>query len=120
MANSGSMTRNAATAETLRDNQARIEELETIVAHLQEMLENRSVSSTLRRESSDDPSQLDPNLDVPDAKVRHPDEFTGKSADYASFMAQCSLVFAARPRMYAKDEHKVLFVISQLRGTPLS
>ena len=34
-------------------------------------------------------------------------------------MAQCSLVFAARPRAYKTDERKVLQVIARLRGVPL-
>ena len=97
-------TAQAATAEALRQNQEHIEEFETIVWKLQETIRNglRIVFfecgeslSTLITLSLDDMS---------DAKVRLLNPFTGKSSEYAPFMVQCSLVFAARSRAYAMDE----------------
>ena len=126
MATPGAATRQKTTAETLRDYQERIEQLENLVADLQEMFDNQSAE--LRAESpradyfrnppppSDDESDSE---DLPDAKVTLLDLFHGKSSEYESFMAQCSLVFAARPRAYKTDECKVLQVIARLRGVPL-
>lgn len=118
MATPGAATRQATTAETLRENQARIEELEALVAELRDQMQMgpRGVSPGSSSISSSSHTLQEP----PDAKVNFPDEFEGKSAEYENFMAQCHLVFAARPREYHSDERKVLLVVSLLRGTPLS
>jgi len=56
---------------------------------------------------------------LPDADVQIPEPFSGKSVEYESFMAKCLLVFTVRPRTYATDERKVLFVVALLKDQPL-
>ena len=51
-------------------------------------------------------------------KVNKPAEFSGKLSEYSTFISQCLLIFSMCPISYAKDEQKVLFVISYLAGTP--
>ena len=98
----------AATAEALRQNQERIEELETIVQELQETIRNGPRIVPSERGESPPASiamtSMSTAFDIPDAKVQLPDPFTGKSSEYAAFMAQCNLVFAARPREYSTNE----------------
>ena len=53
-------------------------------------------------------------------KVNKPSEFSGKLSEYSTFISQCLLIFSMCPISYAKDEQKVLFVISYLAGTPRS
>jgi len=51
-------------------------------------------------------------------KVNKPAEFSGKLSEYSTFISQCLLIFSMCPISYAKDEQKVLFVITYLAGTP--
>ena len=105
MATPGTATRQKTTAETLCENQDRIAELEAVVTRLEEAIENEPRFPILDREESLTPSNLHHDLpDMPNAKVRLPNLFTGKLSEYAPFMAQCSLVFAAHPCAYAMDE----------------
>jgi len=62
-------------------------------------------------------AQPDPSRDPRPPKTS---VFTGKVSEFRNFLAQCSLTFALCPNTYAKDEQKVLFVIGNLRGTPLT
>jgi hypothetical protein len=55
-----------------------------------------------------------------DPKVALPDPFTGKVAEFQNFIAQCTLTLTLCPKTYPEDEDRVLFVISCLRGTPLT
>jgi Ty3 transposon capsid-like protein len=55
-----------------------------------------------------------------DPKVAPPDPFTGKVAEFQNFIAQCTLTLTLCPKTYSRDEDRVLFVISRLRGTPLT
>ena len=51
-------------------------------------------------------------------KVNKPAEFDGKISEYGTFISQCLLIFSMCPISYAKDEQKVLFVISYLSSAP--
>jgi len=114
-------TRQTATAEALRQNQERFDDLEALVRQLQDTIQNGPRRPVSEREESPPSVSSTFNVpDIPDTKVPLPDPFSGKSAEYASFMAQCTLLFSARPREYVKDERKILLVISRLRGAPLS
>ena len=53
-------------------------------------------------------------------RVNKPAEFGGKLSEYSTFISQCLLTFSMCPITYAKDDQKVLFVISYLVGTPRS
>jgi hypothetical protein len=55
-----------------------------------------------------------------DPKVEPPDVFTGKVSEFRNFIAQCTLTLTLCPNTYPDDEDRVLFVISRLRGTPLT
>lgn len=113
--------RQATTAETLRQNQERIEELKTLIHKLWEAIRNGLWVLTSERGESPLTSAFSSEVpDILDTKVLLPDLFTGNSAEYRSFIAQCSLVFAACLREYIKDEREILFVISRLGGPPFS
>ena len=49
-----------------------------------------------------------------------PDTFTGKVTEFQNFIMQCTLSLTLCPITYLEDEDRVLFVISCLRGTPLT
>src|SRR5437667_6051510 len=55
-----------------------------------------------------------------DPKIALPDAFTGRVAEFQNFIAQCTLTLTLCPNTYPTDEDQVLFVISRLRGTPLT
>ena len=55
-----------------------------------------------------------------DPKIALPDAFTGRVAEFQNFIAQCTLTLTLCPNTYPTDEDRVLFVISCLRGTPLT
>ena len=55
-----------------------------------------------------------------DPKIPQPPEFSGKVSEFRNFMAQCSLTFHMCPNTYVKDEQKILFVVSLLRGPALT
>jgi hypothetical protein len=55
-----------------------------------------------------------------DPKVTPPKLFSGKVSDFQNFIAQCTLHFTLCTRTYITDEQKVLFVISNLEGEPLT
>ena len=55
-----------------------------------------------------------------DPKIEPPDVFTGKVSEFRNFIAQCTLTLTLCPNTYPEDEDQVLFVISRLRGTPLT
>ena len=49
-------------------------------------------------------------------KVNKPPEFYDKLSEYETFISQCTLTFTLCPHTYHRDEQKVLFVVSYLRG----
>jgi hypothetical protein len=54
-----------------------------------------------------------------DLKIDSPPEFTGKTAEYDSFIGQCEFYFMNKPVTFGgNDVNKVNFVISRLRGNP--
>ena len=55
-----------------------------------------------------------------DPKVTPPDLFYGKTSEFQNFVTQCSLTLTMCPNTYNSNQKRVLFVISNLRGTPLS
>jgi len=55
-----------------------------------------------------------------DPKIAPPETFNGKPAEFDSFMTQCTLHITLRTNMYRTDEQRVLFIISYLRGEPLT
>lgn len=55
-----------------------------------------------------------------DPKVTPPDLFYGKISEFQNFVAQCTLVLTMCPNTYNTNKKRVFFVISNLRGTPLS
>jgi hypothetical protein len=118
MSTPGAVSRQTAAAEAIRQAQERIEALEALVAQLQDR-QNNPAELPESRESSTS-ATANPNSDIPDAKVKLPEPFTGKSSEYESFMAQCNLLFAACPKQYCDNERKVLLVLSLLRGTAFS
>ena len=67
--------------------------------------------------SSEDP---DPAPAKRDPKVASPEMFSGNVADFQNFLAQCTLVLTVSPNTYSTDEQRVLFVISHLKGEPLT
>jgi hypothetical protein len=77
--------------------------------------ESRHNDSSHRQESP--PPFNYPRLDP---KVPKPPEFSGKVSEFRNFMSQCTLTFTMCPNTYVTDEHKVLFIISLLRGNALT
>ena len=55
-----------------------------------------------------------------DPKVTSPKLFSGKVSEFQNFIAQCMLHFTLCTHTYVTDEQKVLFVISNLEGEPLT
>ena len=53
---------------------------------------------------------------IREPKVNKSPEFHGKLSEYETFISQCTLTFTLCPHTYRKDEQKVLFVVSYLRG----
>ena len=91
-----------------------------IIQKLQETICNGPHIAPFERGKSFSTS-ITPSLDdMPNAmKVRLSNLFTEKSSEYASFIAQYSLIFSACSRAYAINECKVLFIISFLSKTSL-
>lgn len=55
-----------------------------------------------------------------DPRVAAPETFTGKVSEYQNFIAQCTLVLTVCPNTYTTEEQRVFFVISHLKGEPLT
>ena len=55
-----------------------------------------------------------------DPKVTPPDLFYGKISEFQNFVTQCTLILTMCPNTYNTNKKRVFFVISNLRGTPLS
>jgi len=55
-----------------------------------------------------------------DPKITPPDLFYGKISEFQNFLAQCTLTLTLCPISYNSDYKRVFFVISNLRGVPLT
>jgi len=82
----------------------------------QELRQARQHIAALQRAASVTPAPAPETFREP--KVNKPAAFSGKLSEYSTFISQCLLIFSMCPISYAKDEQKVLFVISYLAGTP--
>ena len=91
--------------------------------------ENSATSSQVKKEEPRSDSHANSHTSGPttplphsvkDPKVPTSSEFSDKISEFGNFIAQCSLTFTMCPNTYVRDEQKVLFVISLLRGTALT
>ena len=55
-----------------------------------------------------------------DPKITPPETFDGKPAKFDNFITQCALHITVRTNTFRTEEQRVLFVISCLRGEPLT
>jgi hypothetical protein len=55
-----------------------------------------------------------------DPKIAPPETFDGKPAKFDNFITQCALHITVRTNTFRTEEQRVLFVISCLRGEPLT
>lgn len=80
---------------------------------------NHSVTPS---ESDNEPSPVPSPITTVqrDPKVASPDPFSGKVSEFQNFIAQCTLTLTICPNTYPTDEKRVLFVISHLKGGPLT
>ena len=77
---------------------------------------------------SDDESSVNGDPVIPqriqsmhrDPKIAPPETFDGKPANFAAFMAQCTLHVTLCTNTFRTDEQRVLFVASYLRKEPLN
>ena len=95
------------TQEGLLAEAPTLEEYHRIVAEL------RAARLELANQTQSPVSRRDP-------KVPSPPEFSGNVLEFRNFMSQCTLTFTMCPNTYVTDEHKVLFIISLLRGTAMT
>ena len=57
---------------------------------------------------------------IQDPKIIPPNLFYGKISEFQNFIAQCTLTLTLCPISYDSDYKRVFFVISNLRGVPLT
>ena len=84
----------------------------------QELRQARQHIAALQRAASVTPAPGSAPETFREPKVNKLAAFSGKLSEYSTFISQCLLIFSMCPISYAKDEQKVLFVISYLAGTP--
>ena len=85
---------------------------------LSAMAATRSISPALS--GSSDRSDSSAKGHTQDLKITPPDLFYGKISEFQNFIAQCTLTLTLCPISYNSDYKCVFFVISNLKGVPLT
>ena len=110
------------------------EDVQTVLAENRQLkerltwLEAQFRSATPSDEASEPPEPATPEKQDPkiniyepihEPRIAPPKKFGGKSSEFLSFMTQCEINFLMCPKTYAKDEKKVLFIITNLEDPAL-
>ena len=96
---------------------AQVQALQRENAAMRLTIENQTTNP--QRRQAEEPYER-PFAPRVDPRVQKPPTFSGKLSEYQNFMMQCILTFTMCPNTYAKEDQKVLFVISLLRDTALT
>ena len=104
---------------------AQSDEMPTLCQQLRELQNDVSAMAAVRSVSpapsgSSDRSDSSAKGHTQDPKITPPDLFYGKISEFQNFLAQCTLMLTLCSISYNSDYKRVFFVISNLRGVPLT